>query len=775
MSGIVKQNASRYDPKIAHLWNDYQDDIPYDIINKYSHLYGELTITSMRNPVRNLGQDFLLFRDVSVFSPAANNFRETRDRTDVGEYCPYIPGSQSYVDWWKEEYRRCVEGYTVGGVWITGEHYFYLNYCPIERVIDEQSGETALDFPRFLSMDYYWFHELNKCENPITHARDKQHLIAAKARRKGFSYKNAAGCVHKFTFTKKTKTVIASQKGEKARNTFEMALRYIDFLNEFTEFRTPLLIRKVSDNGCRVVAGASVKTKGRRYIKGRQTEILTVSLHNSADAAAGLGAVRVIFEEAGMIKDLKRAWEFTEPTLRSGAIKKGIGIIYGTGGDMDGATQDFAEMFNNPKAYNLKEYDNIYEYEDQVSKSGLFFDDLWFREGDEINLDGNLYKAVDESGNPLRWVAELRLNAKRAERVKGDSKSFNTFVTQHCKTVSEAFLITKGNVFPTGEILARLNEVRRNSQIVKPYMKGLLTEMEGGFIKFEPDIENKLKAMDYFPLTGRESMNDLRGCIMQYYGPQKYEGVVPEGAYIIGLDPYAVEGSISIDGGTSLGAAYVRRTGKYWKELGHPHTIVATYVGREERSDDFLYNVYKLAKYYNAKIMFENDRGNVRQYFQRMKALHMLCDTPGNVVEKHIPGSSTINRKKGYSMSNRQFKEDAIQYVIDDLLVTRIEGEGTRNIDVILDTALLEEMLRFNFETGNYDRVMAYVGCILYEEEERILARPERPKESFWTINEKLFNIYRLSNKNINGSNKTPHFSEGEDEKRFGVGAQIYR
>lgn len=736
----------KYDPKIAKVWDTYEQEVrEYEpLINK--NIYGELTVISKKNPVRNLEWDFLYFVDSSVFSPAANEFEKNRKETGEGFYCPYLPGTINYLSWWKEEARRCREGYEVGGVWIPGEYYFYLNYCIITRVINEETGEIGQFFPRFLVMDFYWFLELDAAENP-DHATQKKNVEAAKSRRLGFSFKQAGGCTHKFFFYKNSTCIVASEYGEKARNTFEMCLSIIDFVNQHTEFRTPLGTRKVSDNGCIVVAGAKVKVSGKEYFKGRKSRIITVSLHNKADAAAGYGASRIIFEESGMIKNFKVAWEFTEPTLRSGAIKKGIAIAFGTGGDMDGATRDFAEAMDAPEANNFKGYDNIYEYTPQDRKSGLFFDALWFREGAFIHLtDGSKHYAVDEQGNAHRWVAELSLNAKRAERKEMDKKAQSTFITQNCKTLSEAFLVLDGAVFPTEEILERINTVRNNTATYKPYVCGNLVETPQG-IKFKPDMEGKLHPMDYFPLTGNETMNDLRGCITQYYAPKTIDGVVPDDAYIIGHDPYAVEGSVHINSGTSLGVAYVMRTNKYIKELGLPGVIVASYIGREQRSDDYNYNLYKLAKYYNAKVMFENNRGQVRQYFQHKKALHMLCPPPGHVIDKHITNSTSTTRKFGYTTVNRQFKEELVRYVIDWLLSPSLEGEGNLMLDTVIDEALLQEMLRFSFEHGNFDRVMAIIGCVLYLENQKI-ERVEQPKSKalrFLTNNPYMFDINKLN------------------------------
>jgi hypothetical protein len=48
----------------------------------------------------------------------------------------YPPGTQEYFSFWDEEQRRCTEGYTAeDGDYITGYNYFYLNYCPIDRMV----------------------------------------------------------------------------------------------------------------------------------------------------------------------------------------------------------------------------------------------------------------------------------------------------------------------------------------------------------------------------------------------------------------------------------------------------------------------------------------------------------------------------------------------------------------------------------------------------------------------------------------------------------------
>lgn len=59
------------------------------------------------------------------FRSSAIKFKET------GRYCAYPIGTSEYTQFWDEEKRRCLEGYTApDGDYISGYNYFYLNYCP---------------------------------------------------------------------------------------------------------------------------------------------------------------------------------------------------------------------------------------------------------------------------------------------------------------------------------------------------------------------------------------------------------------------------------------------------------------------------------------------------------------------------------------------------------------------------------------------------------------------------------------------------------------------
>ena len=56
-----------------------------------------------------------------------------------GSYCTYPKGTTEYYNFWETEMDRCINGYTADdGDFITGYNYFYLNYCPITRIVYKQ-------------------------------------------------------------------------------------------------------------------------------------------------------------------------------------------------------------------------------------------------------------------------------------------------------------------------------------------------------------------------------------------------------------------------------------------------------------------------------------------------------------------------------------------------------------------------------------------------------------------------------------------------------------
>ena len=120
-------------------------------------------------------------RNSNKFRKPALSFIET------GSYCLYPKGTSEYFNYWQTEADKCINGYTAeDGDYITGYNYFYLNYCPIQRIVYTplEDGtikkERKMAFPDFYDYDYYFFQSVEEAE------KVGKHLCVTKSRRKGY-------------------------------------------------------------------------------------------------------------------------------------------------------------------------------------------------------------------------------------------------------------------------------------------------------------------------------------------------------------------------------------------------------------------------------------------------------------------------------------------------------------------------------------------------------------------------------------------------------------
>ena len=134
-----------------------------------------------------------LLEDMDYFRQAAITFEA------LGQYTSILPNAHigsEYVKFWKEEARRCRDGYIreSDGEWVTGLNYFYWNYSPILKVGDDETGLGVRieGFPNPYDGDYLYYHYIENCR------RAGKHGNVLKARGKGYSYKGGSGLAKYF-------------------------------------------------------------------------------------------------------------------------------------------------------------------------------------------------------------------------------------------------------------------------------------------------------------------------------------------------------------------------------------------------------------------------------------------------------------------------------------------------------------------------------------------------------------------------------------------------
>ncbi|RTL03505.1 hypothetical protein EKK58_12970 [Candidatus Dependentiae bacterium] len=376
--------------------------------------------------------------------------------------------------------------------------------------------------------------------------------------------------------------------------------------------------------------------------------------------------------------------------------------MIGTGGDMEKGTLHAQEMFYSPEKYDILPFDNLYE--NQSSKIGYFVPS-YYTLPEFKNKEG--ITDVDKA----KAFLQKQRDSKRTD--KGGSQALNLLIQYMPFTPSEMFLSRSATVFPAAELRRRLSEVISQNLYDKVEKKvNLFFDPSSPYNGVNYELDPSLDALTTFPTP---ESTTTEGAVVIYELPRMIDDRVPDDTYIIGCDPFKEDDPTSPT--PSLAAIYVMKTPKHFASVGHDE-IVASYVGRPYMGKQAVNEIlHKLAVFYNAKIYFENSVGNIKDYFEKIRKLSLLATQPTTVFNKkasHLTPQSVIY---GYPMSNDKVKWEAIQYLRSWLLEVRDEESLTRNLDLITDPALLQELLAFSMTHGNYDRVMALVGCVIGLEE----------------------------------------------------------
>lgn len=646
-----------------------------------------------------------------MFVNTAEFSREAQHFLKYGYYTNAPRGTFAYKEYWDEQLRRMVDGYTVGGTRITGMHYGYLNFCQIllTDTTSSVTGDTVKkgrkkikSFPRFYDSDYEYFHELDLART------NGQGMIVAKARRKGYSYKNAWTVAHQFSTVRNSISIVGAYLDDYADNTIGMIVDNLNFLNKYTAFKKQ---RNPDRRDFMKSQFKEIMSDGTEVWSGYMSEIHKLTFKDDPFKSIGKSCNLMLWEEAGKWPNLKQSYRFTEPTWMDGDYVIGMPIIFGTGGDMESGTVDFADMFYNPDTYGLRAYENKWDEGSSNKFCGFFVPDYVAKPG-----------FIDVNGNSLASEAKEAEEIKR-RKLKESVRStidIDAHVSQYPFTPKEAFRRRGGNIFPTDLLQDQLSKLETDKKMSGLGAVGKL-KWSNGVVEWEPSDD--VSPVKHFPVKAGD---DVTGAFEIWEHPEEINGVVPFGLYIAGCDPYDMDEAETSE---SLGSVFIYKR-MYSAERTY-HWPVAEYTGRPDSANDFYENVRLLLSYYNATCLYENEKRGIFQYMQTKYATHLLCDQPE--IIKEIVKDSKVNRGKGIHMATpiKSYCEIATR----DWLKEEF-APGQKNLTKIYSKTLLQELINYNRDEGNFDRVIAFMLCILYNIELFRVPEVEAKKEeadSFWS------------------------------------------
>lgn len=629
----------------------------------------------------------------------SNKFRQASIQfLNTGQYCQYPEGTTEFYKFWDEERDRCINGYTADdGDFISGYNYFYLNYCPISRIVNhittDKLGNTVVkrvnevSFPDFWDYDYYYFNAVQEAEEV------GKHLCLLKSRRKGFSYKGGAMACRNYYLIPNSKTFIYASNKQYLTDDgiLTKAWDYMDFIDKNTAWGK----KRSVNTQMRRRAGFYTKDDYGNVIEmGYKSEIIGVTLKDNPDVVRGKKANLILFEEGGSFSELGAAWQIARPSVEVDGIAFGTMIVWGTGGDEGSAFETMKDIFYNPDGYNCLGFDNIWDETATTNKCGFFVPqytnlDIRDKEGKRIYMD--------EDGNTFRKKSLEHILAERQIVISNatSNAAVDRYVAERPITPAEAMLEFNGNIFPKKELQEQLSLLRTNKKLQNHKQVGDLVQQPDGTIKW---VIKKTGDITHYPLrtkrdetTGALIGDDPTGSIVIWEHPNKDAS---PGLYIAGIDSYDYDESST----TSLGSCFIYKRVQSIEQ--YSDIIVAEYTGRPKSAEEFYENVRKLLLYYNARAMYENQNKGIFVYFTNKHCDYLLADQPDIIND--IVSNSKVNRKKGCHM-NKQIKQWG-EGLIKDWLNDE-NSVGKKNLYNIMSEPLLEELIAYN-DNGNFDRCL---------------------------------------------------------------------
>ena len=638
--------------------------------------------------------------DTSKFRQSALRFEK------VGYYSSAPIGTTAYMSFWDEELRRCIYGFTAeDGDYITGYFYFYLNYSRISKTEEikrkDPNGRIKTvarrteSFPRFYDYDRAYYEAVEAAEE------SGKHLAVIKARGRGYSYKGASMLARNFYCIPKSKSYAIAAEAEflTKDGLLTKAWEMMSFIDVNTAWGKK---RQKKDTVMHRRASYIVDddTYGIKSEQGWGSEIMGVSLKNDASKIRGKRGKLMLFEESGKFPNLKESWQITRPAVEDGTIAFGLIIAWGTGGEDDANYEGLKQIFYEPSGYNALPIENIWDDSASGTACGFFVPQYYNMEGrDAYGVIEEGRRFMDDNGNSDTDFTYKYCLQEREKIIAGssDKTSIDRFIAERPFNPMEATLQISGNIFPKKDLIRHLAEVRNSEKLRDFKQVGELYWGTDQKVKWE--LNTHAKDLTTYRLGPGA---DTNGAVVVWEHPSVDP---PYGLYIIGCDPYDFDQS----GTNSLGSAIVYKRFQNFEE--YYDLPVAEYTGRPATADDFYEKVRLLSLYYNAKILYENEKKGLFDYMFRKHSEHLLADQPD--IIKDIVKDSQVRRGKGIHMTTgiKDWGEGAIK----DWLITEY-APGKMNLTKIFSEPLLEELIAYN-ALGNFDRVMAFMMIIIYIKE----------------------------------------------------------
>jgi hypothetical protein len=458
---------------------------------------------------------------------------------------------------------------------------------------------------------------------------------------------------------------------------------------------------------------------------GSNVKHVIYTIENPEAAAGGRYSV-IVVEEVGLTPNLLTIHGSNDATMYI-EHKFGSALYIGTGGNIEKIVESEV-IFRDPAGYDMLEFDDTWE---NTGKIGLF---IPAHRGDRKFKDSEGNTKVVEAQKYYEKRREIKRKAKSSTAIELEQMNYP-------EKPSEIFLNKVVNKFAVRDAKARLAELMGASTLLDASYRGHF-DIVDDIVKF--NNTNAIPIREY-PITNKNA--DLEGCVEIWASPIRDEsGNVPYGRYIASLDP--IDDDDNKDVTRSLQSFWVL---DLWTD-----NLVLEYTGRTRLAKEFYEQCRRALLFYNALLLYENQKKGVFQYLETVNSVHLLADTPAYLKDMDMQKISNVgNRAKG------TYATDALNAYALDLLVGWTDSlihpdSSMSRMMGIKSPALLKEIIFFS-RGKNTDRISSLLIMMLYRESK--IKYVESAKKPVKTINndplwDKIYN-----RKAMLGSRKNSIFS----------------
>lgn len=364
---------------------------------------------------------------------------------------PKVIGTPAWEAFWNDELYKITNGIQVGGRYVSGRLYYYLNYnsmATVRGIITPDIVDLHIELLELIEFAF---------------ANNKD-ILVAKKRRAGISELTQKAVIDygwRFQNGAFHAGIAAGQD-----------IYAQDFMNKLraSEALLPpeLQLKKLKDNDDELVAGYKIKKEGTTIAGGTKNTLHIRTMKQNPALFKGLFLNIAVAEECGEFEHLSKFLAHSRPCLMDGSKKVGSFLVYGTGGNMLKGSKDFQDLWYESKKGN----NDFIPFLITAERFHKPFYGGCKVDGENVGFTPNLdkeYKPYELIGVEDTKAALENILAERAEILKSkNSEKYQEHLKDYPLTEADVFRKTIINAFDVDTMNNQMDAIMANP---KKYFK----------------------------------------------------------------------------------------------------------------------------------------------------------------------------------------------------------------------------------------------------------------------------------------------------------------